>query len=268
MRRPSRADGLAKERLRWTQELHDRFEQAVNQLGGPDRATPKGILKAMGVDGLTIYHVKSHLQKFRILKFVPETNTKGKFERRNISEILPNFGTTSGAQLNEALQLYMEAQRKQGDDKLQVRRNLKIKFEAQARYFERIAGEHRNRVTPTKATKSLSPISLPSLCEESESNSKDFETDPEADKNEIESGERIQALKRAGIVEDNSASSSSSSSSSSMYALPSSFSADGYEYDDQNMLLNGGERLSYTANDNSFPWNIPVCSSPLVPSFM
>ncbi|XP_017609200.2 myb family transcription factor PHL7-like [Gossypium arboreum] len=222
----------------------------------------------MGVDGLTIYHVKSHLQKFRILKFVPETNTKGKFERRNISEILPNFGTTSGAQLNEALQLYMEAQRKQGDDKLQVRRNLKIKFEAQARYFERIAGEHRNRVTPTKATKSLSPISLPSLCEESESNSKDFETDPEADKNEIESGERIQALKRAGIVEDNSASSSSSSSSSSMYALPSSFSADGYEYDDQNMLLNGGERLSYTANDNSFPWNIPVCSSPLVPSFM
>ncbi|PPD69878.1 hypothetical protein GOBAR_DD33240 [Gossypium barbadense] len=200
MRRPSRADGLAKERLRWTQELHDRFEQAVNQLGGPDRATPKGILKAMGVDGLTIYHVKSHLQKFRILKFVPETNTKGKFERRNISEILPNFGTTSGAQLNEALQLYMEAQRKQGDDKLQVRRNLKIKFEAQVRYFERIAGEHRNRVTPTKATKSLSPISLPSLCEESESNSKDFETDSEADKNEIESGERIQALKRAGIM--------------------------------------------------------------------
>lgn len=144
---------------------------------------------------------------------------------------------------------------------------MKIKFEAQARYFERIAGEHRNRVTPTKATKSLSPISLPSLCEESESNSKDFETDPEADKNEIESGERIQALKRAGIVEDNSAS-SSSSSSSSMYAFPSSFSADGYEYDDQNMLLNGGERLSYTANDISFPWNIPVCSSPLVPSFM
>ena len=37
MRRPSRSDALsAKERLRWTQELHDRFEEAVNQLGGPD----------------------------------------------------------------------------------------------------------------------------------------------------------------------------------------------------------------------------------------
>ncbi|XP_017976711.1 PREDICTED: myb family transcription factor PHL7 isoform X2 [Theobroma cacao] len=120
MRRPSRSDGLAKERLRWTQELHDRFEDAVNQLGGPDRATPKGILKAMGVDGLTIYHVKSHLQKYRILKFVPETNTKCKFERRDISEILPNFGRTSGAQLNEALQMHKEAERKQGDHQLEA----------------------------------------------------------------------------------------------------------------------------------------------------
>ncbi|GMI96436.1 hypothetical protein HRI_003312900 [Hibiscus trionum] len=233
MRRPSRTDGSAKERLRWTQELHDRFEEAVNQLGGPDRATPKGILKAMGVDGLTIYHVKSHLQKYRILKFVPETNTKCKLERRNISEILPNFGATSAAQLNEALQLHMEAQRKQGDDKLEVGRNLKIKIEAQMRYFKRIS-------VPRKATKSSSAFSLPSLCEESESNIKDFEADSES-----------------GIVEDNSA-------SSSIYAFASSFNSDAYEYNDPNMQ----ERLSYTTNDISFPWNIPVWSSPLVPSFM
>ncbi|KAL4284473.1 hypothetical protein GQ457_16G023660 [Hibiscus cannabinus] len=231
MRRPSRSDGFAKERLRWTQELHDRFEEAVNQLGGPDRATPKGILKAMGVDGLTIYHVKSHLQKYRILKFVPETNTKCKFERRNISEILPNFGATSAAQLNEALQLHMAAQRKQGDDKLEVRRNLKIKIEAQARYFKRISGggDHSNRFSPTKATKSSSPVSLPSLCDESESYIKDPEADSEA-----------------GVVEDNS------TSSSSIYTFASSFHPDAYEYNDI----------------SAFPWNIPVCSSPLVPNFM
>ncbi|XVE62052.1 hypothetical protein DITRI_Ditri06bG0088000 [Diplodiscus trichospermus] len=258
MRRPSRSDGLAKERLRWTQDLHDRFEEAVNQLGGPDRATPKGILKTMGVDGLTIYHVKSHLQKYRILKFVPETNTKGKFERRSISEIFPNFGTTSGAQLNEALQLYLEAQRKQGDDQNEVQRKLKINIEGQMRFLGRIGGQHRNQTAPTKATKSFSPISLPSLCEESESNAKDLETDSEADRNEIESIEKIQALQNPGIVQDDLA--------SSMYAF-ASFSADGY---DQNLqLLNREERLWYTANDISFPWNIPsACSSPLVPSFL
>lgn len=56
----------SKRRIRWTAELHQRFEQAVAALGGAAHATPKGILERMKAPDLTIMHVKSHLQKYRL----------------------------------------------------------------------------------------------------------------------------------------------------------------------------------------------------------
>ncbi|KAL1555740.1 myb family transcription factor PHL7-like [Salvia divinorum] len=55
-------------RLRWTAELHDQFVKAVDELGGANKATPKAIHSLMGVEGITLFHLKSHLQKFRLGK--------------------------------------------------------------------------------------------------------------------------------------------------------------------------------------------------------
>ncbi|KAF8108673.1 hypothetical protein N665_0105s0026 [Sinapis alba] len=55
-------------RLRWNSDLHNSFLQAVEQLGGEHRATPKMVLQLMDVRGLTISHVKSHLQMYRSMK--------------------------------------------------------------------------------------------------------------------------------------------------------------------------------------------------------
>uniref|UniRef100_A0A453SY61 HTH myb-type domain-containing protein n=1 Tax=Aegilops tauschii subsp. strangulata TaxID=200361 RepID=A0A453SY61_AEGTS len=52
-------------RMRWTEELHRQFIEAVDCLGGQDEATPKRILQLMGAKGVSISHVKSHLQMYR-----------------------------------------------------------------------------------------------------------------------------------------------------------------------------------------------------------
>uniref|UniRef100_J3LCC8 HTH myb-type domain-containing protein n=1 Tax=Oryza brachyantha TaxID=4533 RepID=J3LCC8_ORYBR len=55
-----------KPRRCWAPELHRRFLQALQQLGGSHVATPKQIRELMKVDGLTNDEVKSHLQKYRL----------------------------------------------------------------------------------------------------------------------------------------------------------------------------------------------------------
>ncbi|XP_038702692.1 transcription factor HHO5-like isoform X2 [Tripterygium wilfordii] len=54
-----------KQRRCWSPELHRRFVDALQQLGG-SQATPKQIRDLMQVDGLTNDEVKSHLQKYRL----------------------------------------------------------------------------------------------------------------------------------------------------------------------------------------------------------
>ncbi|KAL4366816.1 hypothetical protein GQ457_05G013300 [Hibiscus cannabinus] len=55
-----------KQRRCWSPELHRRFVEALQQLGGSKVATPKQIRELMQVEDLTNDEVKSHLQKYRL----------------------------------------------------------------------------------------------------------------------------------------------------------------------------------------------------------
>ncbi|CAD6219799.1 unnamed protein product [Miscanthus lutarioriparius] len=140
----------ARQRLRWTNELHERFVEAVTQLGGPDRATPKGVLRIMGVQGLTIYHVKSHLQKYRLAKYIPDASTDGnKADNKDPGDLLAGLEGSSGLPISEALKLQMEVQ-KRLHEQLEVQRQLQLRIEAQGKYLQKII-EEQQRLTGVKS---------------------------------------------------------------------------------------------------------------------
>ncbi|KQK17714.1 myb family transcription factor PHL7 isoform X2 [Brachypodium distachyon] len=135
-----------RQRLRWTDELHGRFLDALTQLGGPDRATPKGILRTMGVQGLTICHVKSHLQKYRLSKYIPDPTADGaKSDKKELGNLLAGIESSPGMELSEALKLQMEVQ-KRLRDQLEVQRQLQLRIEAQGKYLQKIM-EEQQRLT-------------------------------------------------------------------------------------------------------------------------
>ncbi|XP_011095764.1 myb family transcription factor APL isoform X1 [Sesamum indicum] len=140
-----------KPRLRWTVELHERFVDAVTQLGGPDKATPKTIMRVMGVKGLTLYHLKSHLQKFRLGKqphkdFNDHSMKDG--ERASSLELQRNNASSSGilgrsmndgsnVHITDAIRMQMEVNRRL-HEQLEVQRHLQLRIEAQGKYMQTI----------------------------------------------------------------------------------------------------------------------------------
>ncbi|GAV82999.1 Myb_DNA-binding domain-containing protein/Myb_CC_LHEQLE domain-containing protein [Cephalotus follicularis] len=133
-----------KPRMRWTQELHEAFVDAVNQLGGSERATPKGVLKKMNVEGLTIYHVKSHLQKYRTARYKPESSEGTSEKKLNPIEKMNSLdlSTDKSMGITEALRLQMEVQ-KRLHEQLEIQRNLQLRIEEQGRYLQMMFEKQR-----------------------------------------------------------------------------------------------------------------------------
>ncbi|GAB4851442.1 hypothetical protein Ancab_030844 [Ancistrocladus abbreviatus] len=138
----------AKPRLKWTPDLHERFIEAVNQLGGADKATPKTVLKLMGIPGLTLYHLKSHLQKYRLSKNLHGQATSG--SNKTVAVAGNRTSETNGTQtssassghqanknihINEALQMQIEVQRRLHE---QLERHLQLRIEAQGKYLQAV----------------------------------------------------------------------------------------------------------------------------------
>lgn len=131
----------SKQRLRWTTDLHEQFVNAVAQLGGPNRATPKGVLKMMGAQGLTIYHIKSHLQKYRLAKFSPDNTPHSDSIQNDFSFMTKATSDPPRIQLTETLRVHVEVQ-KRLQQQLEVQRQLQQRIEAQGRYLQNIIEEH------------------------------------------------------------------------------------------------------------------------------
>ncbi|CAO2828777.1 unnamed protein product [Amaranthus hypochondriacus] len=146
----------AKPRLKWTPELHQQFVDAVNQLGGPERATPKGLMRVMGIPGLTLYHLKSHLQKYRlgINQQHSETCSESKSDAADYKEnpsidMLKLFSEekeindptqnqiNENARISQAIEIQMEVQRKL-HEQIEVQRHLQLRIEAQGKYLQKV----------------------------------------------------------------------------------------------------------------------------------
>ncbi|KAG8087273.1 hypothetical protein GUJ93_ZPchr0010g9777 [Zizania palustris] len=179
-------EATARARLRWTGQLHERFVLAVAELGGADRATPKSVLRAMAVPGLTLYHLKSHLQKYR--QAVSRSgNGEGLNDRAFSSERQPDehdgdcttaeshttaYHGGGGGDAKESLRdsprsmvkMQREVQRKL-QEQIEVQRHLQLRMEAQGRYLQlvlrraqQVLADHSLASSPEAAKVELSEL--------------------------------------------------------------------------------------------------------------
>ncbi|VFQ97880.1 unnamed protein product [Cuscuta campestris] len=139
-------------------------------------------MRVMGVKGLTLYHLKSHLQKFRLGKqphkeFNDHSSVKD-VERASTLELQRNSASSSGmigrnmndsnVRINDAIRMQMEVQRRL-HEQLEVQRHLQLRIEAQGKYMQTIlekacqtlsGGDTNNHVVGSTTSASGGPYKL------------------------------------------------------------------------------------------------------------
>ncbi|PNS97893.1 hypothetical protein POPTR_016G047900v4 [Populus trichocarpa] len=169
----------SKTRIRWTQDLHKKFVECVNRLGGAEKATPKAILKLMDSDGLTIFHVKSHLQKYRSARYMPDSS-EGKAEKRTSIDDVSQLDVKTGFQIREALEVQLDVQRRL-HEQLEIQKILQLRIEEQGKQLKMMFDQQQkktnsllnnqnlNITSPDESTFSLEDIDV-SIVEGSNNN--------------------------------------------------------------------------------------------------
>ncbi|CAL1413277.1 unnamed protein product [Linum trigynum] len=152
-----------KPRLRWTADLHDRFVDAVTKLGGPEKATPKSVLRLMGLKGLTLYHLKSHLQKYRLGQQQtkkhcdsPEQRTREIHTRNGSSPYIHfNNHSSGGGAASATSSISSRDTAEPGElqitdalkSQVEVQQKLQVRIEAQGKYLQGILEKAQKSLT-------------------------------------------------------------------------------------------------------------------------
>ncbi|KAK8282394.1 hypothetical protein V6Z12_D08G023700 [Gossypium hirsutum] len=122
----------------------------------------------MNVEGLSIYHVKSHLQKYRLAKGVSELkNDKGssRFEEKRATLIESDDHQSDGnigreVDVVETLQMQIEVQ-KLLHEQLKVQKELQLQIQQQGQLLKKLMDERRRK--SGSADKKMFPSENPFL---------------------------------------------------------------------------------------------------------
>ncbi|XP_038904770.1 myb family transcription factor PHL5-like isoform X2 [Benincasa hispida] len=135
---------VSKTRIKWSKELHQKFIDCVDQLGGAQKATPKQLFHLMKTKGLTLIHIKSHLQKYRIFQHIQEFS-KGKAERKTNKKELMQSNQNIGKQLMEAVRQQLDTQSSL-NEQLEVQKNLISAIEEQMKQLRGVLEQRRKPI--------------------------------------------------------------------------------------------------------------------------